>query len=109
MAVVLQSSQLQYIPTTAPGATPGLGALAMVEAARLKPSTAQPAPAHTGNDHYLHSYRRHPLGAMTGPSYLTEGEGPVGQILLRSRPTGPSSHRTPGLYSFHETVHQITS
>jgi hypothetical protein len=75
MAVVLQTSKLHYIPTTAPGATLGLGALAMVEAARLKPSTAQPAPAHTGNDHYLHSYRRHPLGAMTGPSYLTEGEG----------------------------------
>jgi hypothetical protein len=72
-----QTPQLHYIPTTAPGAPLGLGALAIVEAARLKPSTPQRAPAHTGSDHYLHSYRRHPLGAMTGHSYLTEGEAPV--------------------------------
>ena len=78
MAVVLQSSQLQYIPTTAPGATLGLGALAMVEAARLKPEHCATRSSAHGNDHYLHSYRRHPLGAMTGPSYLTGGEGPVG-------------------------------
>jgi hypothetical protein len=95
-AVVPKSSQLQYIPTTAPGATLGLGVLAIVEAARLKSSTAQPAPARKGSDHCLHSYRRHPLGAMTGPSYLTGGEGPVWAILLRSRPTGPppTAHHT---------------
>jgi hypothetical protein len=104
-----QAPQLQYIPTTAPDAALALAALAIVEAARLKQSTAQRAPAHTGNGHYLHSYRRHPLGAMTGPSYPTGGEGPVWAILLRSRPTGPSSHHTPRLYSFHETIHQIMS